>query len=142
MDKKKIYRSIIMDNYKNPSRFSKKDPEGYQHATSKSKTCLDHFEVFVSIKNDIIQDIVFNGEGCSVSTSTLNLVSTYLIDLPTSEAMVFISKYKKFIKEGKTENFEPKDLVAFENVHIHLNRVVCALIGTNSILQILKAHSD
>ena len=138
MNSKADNRKILMANYNNPSNFSKKIPEGYTQVSSKSDTCLDSFEIFVKLNGDVIEDIKFNGEGCSVSTASLNMTATYLIGKTKKEGVEFLTKYSLYIKEGKEEGLELNDLVVFQNIHVHLNRITCALIGPKSIITLLE----
>ncbi|WKX02575.1 iron-sulfur cluster assembly scaffold protein [Candidatus Mycoplasma mahonii] len=141
MNKRNAYRSIIMDNYKNPSNFTRNIPGGYIELKASSLTCLDHFNIFIKTSNNLIFDILFNGEGCSISTSALNIMAKYLKGKNKKDAIVFLKNYEVFIKEGKTDNIELGDFVVFENVHIHLNRITCALMGSNTILTELESSN-
>ena len=141
MDDKKHYREVIMNNYKNPSNFSKKTPEGYIQASSRSKTCLDHFEIAMKLEDKKIKDIIFDGEGCSVSTASLNLIATYLKGKTLNEGIEFIDKYQAFIEKGEDEGIELNDLIVFKNIHVHLNRITCAMIGPSSIRKILEEQN-
>lgn len=127
-----------MDNYLHPSQFVKLKPENYLEIKGKINTCSDEFNIFLKLNNNIIENILFNGQGCSISTAALNLIGTYLIGMTKKEALLFINKYFMFVNGEKVDELKLDKLVVFANVHTHLNRKECALLGANYIKKILE----
>jgi len=131
-------RKIIMKNYAHPSQFVKSTPpDFYLKIHGKIDTCSDEFDIFVSVEQDIIKNILFNGEGCSISTASLNLLATYLIGKTIKEALLFIHNYILFVNGQKSDKSLLHKLLVFENVHSHLNRKECALLGANHLQKLL-----
>jgi nitrogen fixation NifU-like protein len=142
MDRRRINRTIIMQNYLHPTHSTKTEPIGYKKKLSTISTCADKFIIFVKIEDNKIEDILFTGEGCAISTASLNLMAAYLINKTKEEAIKYIENYRDFLMGINSDKNNLKDLIVFENINVHLNRVNCGLIGPNNILKILEGDHD
>ena len=138
MEKRNLYRNIIMKNYQSPSQFSKCPPSSYKNIHAKMESCADDFMIFIKIENDIIEDILFNGMGCAISTASLNIIATYLINMKVNDAICYIKYFIKYIKGENIYKDELKNLIVFQNIKKHLNRIKCGMLGPDFILDLLK----
>lgn len=137
MDNKELYRSIIIANSRDPNKKIKAKILNACKIRNSLSTCNDNFEVFLKKSNKIINSINFQGEGCAISTAALNLLANYLEKETIEKGINFILNYKSMVQGKKFDPTQMKDLIVFQNVHKHWNRVECALIGANIILTIL-----
>ena len=133
-----LYRNIIMENYQNPSQFITSAPKNYKSIEAKIESCADEFMIFMNIENGSIKDILFNGMGCAISTASLNMLSFYLINMKAENAVPYIKYFIEFINGDKKYKDELKDLIVFQNIKRHLNRIRCGLLGAEFILKILE----
>ena len=69
-----LYRQIILEHYKNPLNKGKLLMPDITVEDS-NPLCGDHLEVFLKIKNNILQDISFEGKGCALSIATASILS-------------------------------------------------------------------
>ena len=65
-----LYRSVIMDHYKNPRNKGVLD-NGSMTVDMNNPTCGDRIRLTFDIEDGIINDAKFEGEGCSVKTTRL-----------------------------------------------------------------------
>lgn len=133
-----LLRSIIMDHYDAPNKKVKEKPEGYIKLQNKSATCIDDITVYIKYHNNIIDDIVFSGIGCAISTSSTNIMANMLIDKNFEEAFSILDNYLAMVS-GQPYNEETLDeLIAFYKINEQTNRIKCSQIGILAIYNCLK----
>ena len=73
-------RSIILDNYQDTSnRMIPEDTHDYIKINSNNVSCIDNIDIYVKLKDNIIEDIKFNGEACVIAISSTSILSKMLI---------------------------------------------------------------
>lgn len=79
------YQQQILENYRNPANFGK--PKfAYTHTLSlENKSCGDKITLYLKVKDGLIKDISFEGEGCSISIATASLLYSAVKDKTVSE---------------------------------------------------------
>ena len=74
MSSSDMYLENILDQYKHPRNFGNLD-----HATNKHKEnnplCGDEIEIMLIVKNNIVEDIRFNGKGCAISMASASMLT-------------------------------------------------------------------
>lgn len=69
-----IYREIILDHFKNPRNFGKmKNPSA--SFSLYNSACGDKIEMSVRLKDKIIENIKFTGEGCAISIASASMLT-------------------------------------------------------------------
>ncbi|QJR43961.1 Fe-S cluster assembly sulfur transfer protein SufU [Mycoplasma miroungirhinis] len=131
-------REIIYSHYEKPNNFLK-----YQDAKSildhSNTGCADNLVLNVEIKNNILTNASFNGIGCSIFIAATDIMIDILKNKTIDEIKIIIQEYENMILNSKVNNMEILgDLVIFENVKIHLNRVECAIIISRSFKKALN----
>lgn len=106
-----IYTEIILDHYQNPRNFG--EIEDYTaSAESANILCGDRLKVFVKIKDNIIEDIKFTGQGCAISIASASIITSFL-------------KGKNVVELKKIN----KDFIISQlKVDLGVNRIKCALL--------------
>jgi len=80
-----LYKQVIIDHTKSPRNFGKLDPCSHD-AEGFNPLCGDQLHVYLQISDDnIIEDIKFEGQGCSISTASASLMTQILKGKPISE---------------------------------------------------------
>ena len=82
-----MMRSIIMDHYSNPSHKHQPKKEGYTKIHMHSDNCIDDMDIFVLIENNVIKDACFDGVGCTIATSSSDIMCELLIGKTIEEAL-------------------------------------------------------
>ena len=111
-----IYKENIIEHYKHPQnkgKINKPDikKKGY------NPLCGDYITLYIKIKNEIIEDIKFEGEGCAISQASASLLSEEIK-----------GKTKEEIKQLTKENI-------FELIGIRVSpvRMKCALLSLKTL---------
>ncbi len=132
------WRKLIVDHYSNPINFRKVIDNQYNLIDVKSNLCVDNFKIGLKIKDDSIQDAIFNGLGCAISTSSIDLMIEEIKGIEIKKAIFIIENYFKLIYQQKFDLELLGKLIVFSNIYKQPNRIKCATIGINGILEVLK----
>ena len=135
-----IKRGIILDHYKTPRNHGLlKDNNDYIQKRKSSESCIDDLTMQMKIEDNIIKDIRFDGEACTISTSSTSIISDMILNLNVEDAKIIINEYHKML-DGKEYNENLLDEAnAFNEVYKQANRIKCGLIGIELIEELLNS---
>ena len=69
-----LYRSVIMDHYKNPRNKGSLD-ENAVTIDMNNPTCGDRIHLTLKVTDGVVEDAKFDGEGCSISMSSASMMT-------------------------------------------------------------------
>ena len=72
-----IYQQTILEHSKNPLNFKSLKTCTHQ-ANGNNPLCGDKVEIFTNIKNDINDEICFQGAGCAISIASASILTKVL----------------------------------------------------------------
>ncbi|GER68202.1 iron-sulfur cluster assembly scaffold protein NifU [Weizmannia acidilactici] len=124
-----LYRSVIMDHYKNPrNRGSLED--GSLTIDMNNPTCGDRIHLTMKVEDDIIKDAKFTGEGCSISMASASMM-TQSIKGKTVEEAVKLSHIFSEMVQGKEyeDDIDLGDIEALHGVSKFPARIKCATLA-------------
>ena len=133
-----MMRAIIMDHYSSP--LHKHDPEGdgYLKIHMHSDNCIDDIDVFLLSEDGVIKDACFNGIGCTISTSSTDILCELIIGKSEDEALKIIEEYNHMLHEEPYDEDLLEEANAFKNTSKQAARIRCATIGFRAIEEIIK----
>jgi len=79
-----LYQEEILDHYKHPRNKKRLENATYSFESA-NPLCGDKLGVDIIVKEEIIEDIGFWGEGCAISQAAMSLLSEELINQPVSK---------------------------------------------------------
>ena len=131
MDLQSLYQEIILDHYKHPRGRGLREPFSAE-VHHVNPTCGDELTLRVTLDGDVVTDISYDGQGCSISQASASVLHEQLVGgtvatgLATTDAFVTLMQGR-----GKVEPDEDVlgDAVAFAGVAKYPARVKCALLG-------------
>lgn len=137
---KDIYRSIILDNYENPKNKNIEgiNKEHYLFYTNKSESCIDNITLYLKIDSNKIIDAKFDGIGCAISIASSNIFCNMIKEKNINEVINIIKEYNKMIIGETFDKNLIGELVVFSNIHKQINRIKCAKVCSDSIINIIK----
>ena len=130
-----MYQEIILDHYRNPHHKGLRGPypdPGTAEVHHVNPTCGDEVTVRVHVADGVVQDVSYDGVGCSISQASTSVMTDLVIGLPVEEAL---QKHEAFLtlmqSKGTMEPDEDvlEDGIAFAGVAKYPARVKCALLG-------------
>ena len=134
-----IKREIIMDHYENPRNKGLVDDPRYLKVNMNSESCIDDIDIQILVENNIIKDFRFDGVGCTIATSSTSILSELVIDQSIEHAYEIIKNYNDMIKELSYDEELLQEAVVFKDVSKQANRIKCATIGFNGLLELLES---
>ena len=140
-----IKREIIMDHYENPRNKGLVDDPRYIKVNMNSESCIDDIDIQILVIDNIIKDFRFDGVGCTIATSSTSILSELVIGNSVEYAYEIIKQYQDMIKELPYDEEMLQEAVVFKDVSKQANRIKCATIGYNGLLELLdslKAGDD
>ena len=126
-----MYQEIILDHYRNPHHKGLRDPyDAEVHHVN--PTCGDEVTLRVRVADGVVEDVSYEGSGCSISQASESVMTDLVIGKPVSEAMETADAFLALMQsKGQAEPDEDvlEDAVAFAGVAKYPARVKCALLG-------------
>jgi nitrogen fixation NifU-like protein len=128
MDLKDLYRDVIVDHNRSPRNFRqieppRKDAEGF------NPLCGDKLHVYISMQDDHIGDISFEGSGCAISVASASLMTETLKGKSEAEALALFERMHGLLtgdNEAAGDATELGKLAALSGVREYPTRVKCA----------------
>ncbi|TCP46207.1 nitrogen fixation NifU-like protein [Tamaricihabitans halophyticus] len=131
MQLESMYQEIILDHYKNPHRRGLREPfdgESFQV----NPTCGDEVTLRVRLDGDTVQDVSYEGQGCSISQASTSVLTDLVVGHTLADATKTMDAFVELMQgRGKVEPDEEvlEDGIAFAGVAKYPARVKCALLG-------------
>jgi nitrogen fixation NifU-like protein len=126
--KYELYQQVILDHNKNPRNF-KKLTDFTHMAEGYNPLCGDHLTVFLKVKDDMIEELSFIGDGCAISKASASMMTTNLKGKKVGEANQMFEEFHELIK-GNLDPEKDKNhlgrLSIFSSVWHFPARVKCA----------------
>lgn len=135
---KELRREIILDNYNNPYNKVTPEEDNYQKINTNNDSCIDNLNIYFKTKDNIIEDIKFDGEACAISTSATSIMIRNLIGKTFAEVENILDNYKKMINEEEYDKDILKDLIVYDEIYLQPNRKTCALLPVKAIEKIIS----
>jgi nitrogen fixation NifU-like protein len=126
-----MYQEIILDHYRNPHHKGLRDDFDVE-VHHVNPTCGDEVTLRVKVAGGTVQDVSYDGAGCSISQASTSVMTDLVIGRPVDEAL---GKHEAFLElmqsRGTLEPDEDvlEDGIAFAGVSRYPARVKCALLG-------------
>lgn len=139
-----MIRQIILEHYESPnykvSQEVANNLEDYLSYNHKSDSCIDNLTVYLKISDGIVVDAKFSGLGCAISVSSTDIMCGMLINKNYVEIKQLMENYFNMIKNDDYDESLLQELTIFKNVSKQMNRIKCALVGLNSINNIIEKN--
>ena len=128
-----LYREVIVDHYNHPRNYGK--PEKWDILVEgKNPVCGDEIAVYISVKDNIVSDVHFEGKGCSISIASASVMTEALIGKNLEEAKAALENFNQILRgEACADCDELSDTAAFQGVTKFPVRIKCALLPWKTI---------
>jgi nitrogen fixation protein NifU and related proteins len=126
-----LYQEIILDHYKRPVGRGLREPFDAE-SRQVNPTCGDEITVRVRLSGDRIDDVSYDGQGCSISQASASVLHELVAGRPVVEAFDTHQAFAELIQgRGAVEPDEDVlgDGIAFAGVARYPARVKCALLS-------------
>ena len=142
LDDPQFLREIIMDHYQHPRNRGLVDDESYKKINMNSETCIDNLDIQVKFNGDKIADVRYDGEACAICTSSTSIMSELVIGKTIDEAQEIIDNYMNMIYEREYDEELLEEAIAFKNTYKQANRIKCATLSWNGLVELIKEREE
>ncbi|MDR2806533.1 MAG: SUF system NifU family Fe-S cluster assembly protein [Puniceicoccales bacterium] len=136
-----LYQEIIIDHSTSPRNEGNLDLA--THSTEvHNVTCGDELAVSLFVSDDLIRDIKFRAQGCSISKASGSMMTEKVKGISVSEAIEFSKKLQKMLNNSETHLLDEEtigDLVALLGVKRFPMRVKCATLPWHALERALQS---
>ncbi|MBQ9072113.1 MAG: SUF system NifU family Fe-S cluster assembly protein [Bacilli bacterium] len=133
-----LKRTIILENYQNPTNKGLIEDDSYKKINTNSKSCIDQIDLQIKVESGIVRDIRFDGEACAICTSSTSIMINSLIGKEINEALNIIDNFEKMINEQDFDEELLGEAIVYNDISKQPNRKNCALLtwkGTKKVLE-------
>lgn len=125
-----LYRQVIMDHYKNPRNKGVLDGDVLT-VDMNNPTCGDRIQLQLQVEDDIVKDVKFNGEGCSISMSSASMMTQAIKGKKLEDALNMSETFSHMMmgEEVDTEELDLEDIGALQGVAKFPARIKCATLA-------------
>lgn len=131
-----LYQQVIIDHTKAPRNFKKLEPCSHD-AEGYNPLCGDQLHVYVNINDDqVIEDVSFEGQGCSISTASASLMTEGLKGKTLQEFQALFDAFQHMATADLSE--EPNQevlgkLAVLAGVKEFPSRIKCATLCWHTV---------
>ena len=125
-----MYQDIILDHYKHPHGRGLRDGDAEVHHVN--PTCGDEITLRVKLDGNVLKDVSYEGQGCSISQASASVLNDLLVGKELGEAQQIQEAFLELMQsKGQLEGDEEvlEDAIAFAGVSKYPARVKCALLS-------------
>ena len=131
---KELKRSIILDNYQNANNRKRHDDDNdYLKLNSRNVSCIDNIDLYIKMKDNIIEDVTFEGEACVISISSTSIMTNLLVGKTIDEAIEIIKNFDNMIEE---KDYKPEllnEAIVYDDVSKQPSRKKCATLSWHGL---------
>jgi len=134
-----LYKEVILDHYKKPR--NRREAEAATVSCSRNNPlCGDDITVTAHVEGDLISDIGFEGQGCSISMASASMMTEAVKGKTTGDAEKVTAAFRGMMS-GEVEPDEDAfgELVALKGVVKYPVRIKCAVLAWDVLQEALEA---
>jgi nitrogen fixation NifU-like protein len=132
-----LYREVILDHYKNPRNRGELDPRSAR-VEGNNPLCGDELRVDVRLKDGALEDVAFDGRGCSISQASASMMAEAIKGKSAHEVEELVGTFKRMMHGDAVDLEELGDLEALQGVQKFPVRIKCALLAWTTLEEALK----
>ena len=132
-----LYQDLILDHSKSPQGIGHLESpthycEGY------NPLCGDKIHLTLVLKNEILDEIMYEIQGCAICTASASLMVQSLKRKPVIDAHRLFSNMKAMLLEDQIPERSLGKLLAFEGVKNYPSRIKCATLPWHTLMGALE----
>ncbi len=149
-DMRVLYQEVILEHNKKPRNFGKLDPCTHQ-AHGYNPLCGDDYTVYTVIKDGIVENISFEGDGCAISKASASMMTSRTKGKKVEDVEELIAAFRDMMQsENDGEPLETSEetakimrhLKVFEGVAKLPSRIKCANLPWHALSAALKGDNE
>ena len=138
-----LYREVILDHYRTPRNKGELPPP----ATCTEGTnplCGDEIRIFLNVSDGVVNDVRFSGHGCSISQASASMMTAIVKGKSIDDVRAVARRFKQLMTIEEDDGTTPTDIrlgdiEALQGVVKYPVRIKCAVLGWNTLLEVLNS---
>lgn len=131
-----LYQDLILDHNRAPRNRRVIEHPSHE-ADGHNPLCGDQIHVYAVVRDGIVEDVSFVGQGCAISTASASLMTEALRGRPVEEAEAIFRRFHAMLTDDAAIEGFPEDgldkLQAFAGVREYPMRVKCATLAWHTL---------
>jgi len=128
-----LKREIIMEHYQNPLNRHLVEDDSYIKVNTNNTSCIDNLDIYVKVKDNVIEDIAFTGEACAISISSTSIMIENLIGKTVEDARIIIENFENMVNEKEYDESILKNALVYNEIYKQNSRKTCATLPYRGI---------
>ena len=128
-----LYQEVILDHNKRPRNFRCMDNASCK-ASGDNPICGDVVTVYLSIRDEVVEDVSFEGEGCAISKASASVMTESVKGKSVGEVKTLFGDFRKLVMgENGVGATSLGKLEVFGGVAQFPMRVKCATLAWHTL---------
>ncbi len=138
-----LYQQLILEHYRKPRNKSELENHTVE-AQVNNPVCGDEIKVQLRLEGDTIEDVRFEGQGCSISQASVSMMTALVKGSTRDEALQLADRFSEMMQgsEDAAGDRAMGDLRALQGVSKFPVRIKCALLGFDALREALGADRE
>src|SRR5690625_898819 len=134
-----LYRQVIMDHYKHPRNRGSFEDESLT-VEMNNPACGDRIFLQFKLDGDVVDDVKFTGEGCSISLASASMMTQAVKGKKIDEALNMSETFSRMMlgQEINIDDFGLEDIEALQGVSNFPARIKCATLPWKAMEKVNK----
>ncbi len=135
---RELYQEVILDHGKTPRNFGK--PEGATcQSNGHNPLCGDTVTVYLRLRDNIVEDVGFEGRGCAISIASASMMTELLKGKRLVEVEAMFERFHHLVTgdaavgEGEFDDDDFEKLLVLAGVREFPMRVKCATLAWHTM---------
>jgi nitrogen fixation NifU-like protein len=140
VDTRELYQQVILDHNRNPRNFRVIEVPS-EHAEGNNPLCGDTVSVDLTMSDEMIADIAFQGAGCAISTASASLMTEIVKGMTRQDALSLGEDFQALVT-GNSEMQDLGKLTVFAGLRDYPSRVKCATLAWHTLCAAIEGATD
>ncbi len=140
---RELYQQLIIDHGRRPRNFGELADATHTHEGF-NPLCGDRLVVYLMVKDGVISQVKFKGQGCAISMASASLMSELLGGKTVAEGEKIFTAFHQMITDTENSDQEKYDLGKLKvlaGVREYPARVKCASLAWHTVLAAMQGES-
>jgi len=130
-----LYQEVVLDHNRRPRNFRKLE-DANRTAEGFNPLCGDQIELYLTVEDDVITDIGFEGRGCAISKASASMMTESVKGMTEEEAERLFKAFRHMVTRGPDDDYDAEtlgDLEILGSVVAFPVRIKCATLSWHTL---------
>lgn len=143
-DLRDLYQEMLLDHHKHPRNYKKLE-NANRHAEGFNPLCGDKVNVYLILRDDIIEDIAFESAACAICTASTSIMTEMIKGKTLEEVEQLFGRFHDLVTADpgtETDKETLGKLAIFAGVREYPIRIKCATLPWHTMQAAIKRSDD